>query len=115
MTIEEILGRQEFIGGQYLHSKALPTLPGVKVTITKIETEMLTNPKTFKDEPKKVVYTKELGQWGIVLNAKCNRTALLDKLGAGEKSNALIGKTITIYKDPEVKMKGVKVGAIRIK
>ena len=114
MTIQEVLGRMDFIGGIYLHSKALPR-DGIIVTIKEIKTEMLVNPKTFKEEPKKVVYTEELGAWGFVLNAKCNRLSLFDMLKPEEKSGALIGKKITIYCDPEVKMKGKKVGAIRIK
>lgn len=111
MSIEKVNKMMSFIDGAYLDSSALP-VEGVQVTIKAIKTEMVQNPRTFKEEEKKIAYFQEL-RWGLVLGAKCNRKKLvaLVKHDASE----LIGKKIVIYQDPNVKYRANVVGAIRIK
>lgn len=110
-AIEKVKAKMGFIGGQFLDSKALPE-SGVQVTIKNLQTEMVQNMRTFKDEEKKILYFEEL-PLGMVLGAKCNRVKLIKMVS--ESSKELIGKKITIYLDPKVKFGRETVGAIRIK
>jgi len=111
MSIEKVNKLMGFIDGAFLDSTALP-VEGVQVTIKAIKTEPILNPRTFKETDEKVAYFEEL-KWGLVLGAKCNRKKLVAMVN--ENSSELIGKKITIYKDPSVKFGRETVGAIRIK
>lgn len=109
--LEKVNKLMGFIDGAYLDSTALP-LDGVEVTIKAIKTEMVKNPRTFKEDEKKIAYFNEL-KWGFVLGAKCNRKKLVGLVK--DSSSELIGKKIVIYQDPTVKFGKTVVGAIRIK
>lgn len=111
MSIEKVNKLMSFIDGAYLDSTALP-LEGIQVTIKAIKTEHIKNPRTFKDEEKKVAYFEEI-KWGMVLGAKCNRKKLVGMVK--DNSSELIGKKIVIYQDPDVKFGKNTVGAVRIK
>ena len=111
MSIEKVNRLMSFINGAYLDSTTLP-IEGVEVTIQSIKIESIKNPRTFKDEEKKVMYFNEL-KWGLVLGAKCNRKTLVGMVK--DSSSELIGKKIVIYNDPDVKFGSKTVGAVRIK
>ena len=109
--LEKVIALMSFIDGAYLDNTALPK-DGVEVTIKAIKNEEMQNPRNFKTENKKVMYVDEF-KWGIVLGAKYNRKRLADMVV--ESSKELIGKKITIYQDPAVKLGKKTVGAVRIK
>jgi len=111
MSIEKVNRLMGFIDGAYLDHSTLPT-DGVEVTICAINIEKIKNPRTFKDEEKKVMYFNEI-KWGLVLGAKCNRKKLVSMVK--DSSAELIGKKIIIYSDPKVKFGSETVGAVRIK
>jgi len=109
--LEKVNKMMSFIDGAYLDSSALP-VDGVEVTIKAIKTEIVQNPRTFKEDEKKIAYFNEL-KWGLVLGAKCNRKKLVSMVK--QDASELIGKKIVIYQDPTVKFGKTVVGAIRIK
>jgi hypothetical protein len=108
-NLEEVKKKMDFIGGQFLDNEAFPN-DGVQVTVKAIKTEDVENPRTFKKEPKKVLYLEEFDQ-GMILGAKTNRKALI-KLSNGKE---LKGMKITLYRDPTVKFGSKTIGAIRIR
>jgi hypothetical protein len=110
--MNEILKKMAFIGGEYLDSSALPVLPGVEVTVGKIEKLEVKRPGG-KGEMKWVLHFSEIPGFPMVLGAKTNRKMLMAKLG--DNSSEWSGKKIFIYRDPDVRFGPKVVGGIRIK
>jgi len=107
--LEDTQKRMDFIGGAFLDNEAFSTA-GCQVTVKAIKTENVQNTRTFKDEPKKVLYLEEF-PIGMILGAKTNRKSLI-KLANGKE---LKGLKITLYRDPSVKFGSKTIGAIRIR
>jgi hypothetical protein len=111
-AVEAVVKAQRFIGGMFMDSSALPVFPGVELTVDRIETRAVENPRTHKADDKFVVIFTELPEFPMVLGAKVNRKKIRDRLGEGA---VVRGKKIGIYRDPEVKFGPKVVGGIRIK
>lgn len=111
MSLAEVQKKMEFIGGQYLDSTAFPE-DGIDLTIRSIQTEQVENLKTFKKEPKKIIYFEEL-ELGMVLNAKCSKKMLLD-LAGGDQSR-FKGLRVNMYRDPTVKFGKNVTGGLRFR
>ncbi len=110
--MSDILKKMAFIGGEFLDSSALPTLPGVEVTVEKVEKATVKRPGG-QGEVKWVLSFTEVPGFPMVLGAKTNRKMLMAKLG--DNSAEWKGKKITIYRDPDVRFGPKVVGGIRIK
>lgn len=111
--MSEILKKMSFIGGEFLDSSALPILPGVEVTVEKMEKVAVKRPGSNQSEQKWVIHFVEIPGFPMVLGAKTNRKMLMAKLG--DNSAEWKGKHITIYRDPDVRFGPKVVGGIRIK
>ena len=111
-AVEAVVKAQRFIGGLYMDSSALPVFPGVELTVDRIETRAVENPRTHKSDDKFVIVFSELPEFPMVLGAKINRKKIRERFG---NSESVRGKKIGIYRDPEVKFGPKVVGGIRIK
>lgn len=110
--VEKIRKLMSFIGGEFLDSTAVPERPGITLTVAHLKKAEVKRPGAKNCEEKWVLHFAEIPEFPMVLGAKVNRKIAMARLG--ESSRSWPGKTLTIYRDPDVRFGKDRVGGIRI-